>query len=118
MTPHSQKTEQKWLHSSVLALPKWLKIPEKLEKHACGTNKTDDLTANAAVRVENAHENSHGHHNTSLLGKYPEIQTRRILLQMREPRVAGHHSSKNQQKKVILLKSNLYTTVQSGLVLK
>ena len=70
MTPQSQKTEQKRLHSCVLGRPKWAKINENLEKRAYGTLKINDLSANAAVRVENAHQNGQTRHNTTLLGKY------------------------------------------------
>lgn len=51
-------------------VPKWAKINEKLEKRACGTLKINDLIDNAAVRVENAHQNGQTRHNTTLLGKY------------------------------------------------
>ena len=70
MTAQSQKTEQKRLHSCVLSPPKWPKIPEKLEKRACGTVKISDFVSDTAFRIANVRENGQTHHNTTLLGKY------------------------------------------------
>ena len=70
MTLQSKKPEQKRLDSCVLALPKWAKIYEKLEKRACGTLKIKDAVANAAVRVANVRENGQLRRKTTLLGKY------------------------------------------------
>ena len=78
MTPQSQTTEQKRLHSCVLGRPKWAKINENLEKRACVTLKIKDAVANAAVRVENAHQNGQTRHNTILLGKYQLIRVKCI----------------------------------------
>ena len=70
MTAQSQKTEQKRLHSCVLSPPKWPKIPEKLEKRACGTVKISDFVSDTAFRIANVRENGQTHHNTTLPGKY------------------------------------------------
>lgn len=69
MTAITTKPEQKRLDTRVLHTPKWDKINEGLEKRACGTLKINDLIANAAVRVENAHQNGQTRHNATLLGK-------------------------------------------------
>lgn len=70
MTAITTKPELKRLDSCVLARPKRAKINEKLEKRACGTLKINDLIANAAVRVENAHQIGQNPRNNTLLGKY------------------------------------------------
>ena len=53
-----------------MALPKWAKIYEKLEKRACGTLKIKDAVANVAIRVANAPKKGQARRNTTLLGKY------------------------------------------------
>ena len=70
MTGGNLKSRQKRLDSCVLARPKWTKIRETREKPTCGTLKIDDLAADAAVRVENVHENGQARGNTKILGKY------------------------------------------------
>lgn len=70
MTASTTKSRQIRLDNCVLGRPKWAKINENLEKRAYGTLKINDLSANAAVRVENAHQNGQTRHNTTLLGKY------------------------------------------------
>ena len=57
MTASTTKPRQKRLDSCALALVKWAKAREKLGNRACGTLKIDDLVADIAFRVENAHEN-------------------------------------------------------------
>lgn len=75
MTAITTNPELKRLDNCVLARPKWAKINEKLEKRACGI--LNDLIANAAVRVENAHQNGQTRHNTTFLGKYRLTDTLR-----------------------------------------
>ena len=65
-----RQAQQKRLDSCALALPKWAKAGEKLGTRACGTLKIDDLVADIAFRVENAHENGQNPQNTKLLVKY------------------------------------------------
>ena len=74
MTAITTKLGQKRLDRCVLAQPKWAKIQEKPGKHAFVTLKIDDLLADTAVRVENAHENGQAPHNTKLLGKRRSTQ--------------------------------------------
>ena len=83
MTGGNLKSRQKRLDSCVLARPKWTKIRETHEKPTCGTLKIDDLTADAAVRVENVHENGQARGNTKLLGKY-QLKSQ-VLTQMCVP---------------------------------
>jgi len=70
MTVIITKPRQKRLDSCVLARPKWTKIRETRKRPTCGTLKIDDLAADAAVRVDNVHENGQARGNTKLLGKY------------------------------------------------
>lgn len=70
MTAIITKPGQKRLDRCVLARPKWTKTRETREDPTCGTHKIDDLAADAAIRVENVHENGHVRGNTKLLGKY------------------------------------------------
>ena len=63
------KLTQKRLDSCVFDRPTWTKIRDPRRRHTCGTVKIDDPAPDAAVRVENAHENSQDRGNTKLLGK-------------------------------------------------
>ena len=71
MTPQSQKTEQKSLHSCVFAPPKWAKTHEKLKNRACRTVKPLAFAAQITRGVENEPENGQAQRKTRLLGKYP-----------------------------------------------
>ena len=66
MTAITTNPGQKRLNSCVLALPKWAKPQKKFGIRACGAQKTNDVVADTAVRVENGQSP----HNTKLLGKY------------------------------------------------
>lgn len=61
---------QKRLDRCVLGLPKCAKIRETREKHNCRTLAINNLAPDAAVRVENTHQNGQAPANTKLLGKY------------------------------------------------
>jgi hypothetical protein len=69
MMAQTTKPRQKRLDSCILALPKWAKIHEKLEKPDCGTLKIDDLVVDTVVRVETALKNPQVRCNTKLLLK-------------------------------------------------
>ena len=73
MTPQSQKTEQKRLHSCVLAQHKSGKIPQKHGQRSRATLKISDFVAETVGRVEITRENSQIRYNRNLLGKYPLI---------------------------------------------
>ena len=68
MTAQISKPTQKRLYSCVLSPPKWVKTHKKLENRACRTVNIDDLTANAAARVENAHKNAYSRVRYHCLG--------------------------------------------------
>ena len=71
MTAQSEKTEQMRLDSCVWAPSKRDKVHETPRQNASETRKNGDFLANTIARVEIIRENSQGHHNMSLLGKYP-----------------------------------------------
>ena len=70
MTVIILKPAQKRLDAFVLARPKWTKIRKTRGNHTCGTLRRDALVADAAVKVENAHQNGQPPGNTRLNGKY------------------------------------------------
>ena len=71
MTAQSEKTEQMRLDSCVWAPSKRDKVHETPRQNASETRKNGDFLANTIARVEIIRENSQGHHNMRLLGKYP-----------------------------------------------
>ena len=71
MTAQSEKTEQMRLDSCVWAPSKRDKVHETPRQNASETRKNGDFLADTIARVEIIRENSQGHHNMSLLGKYP-----------------------------------------------
>ena len=71
MTAQSEKTEQMRLDSCVWAPSKRDKVHETPRQNASETRKNGDFLANTIAKVEIIRENSQGHHNMSLLGKYP-----------------------------------------------
>jgi len=79
MTPHSQKTEQKWLHSSVLALPKWIQTAGNLRNNACKHREAAKPADAANAELENNGKIRQLHPNTKILGKYRLINVRQCL---------------------------------------